>query len=177
MSYPIYTVRPVRVDIWIPLVAIYASHHARLAHCGSDCDGNVQRCTFELCDRGICHGEPVSNRLPRFSIEHHTDDRIHLLDSCHLGNIIEYDTVTNMSWSVDARTHAIAQVVDKILAQPWTPAEELGREVPPFKRQDDCVVRCFLRFRSTMLNSLLSHAATGLFQMGLRRLPVMIGKP
>jgi len=42
---------------------------------------------------------------------------------------------------LDARTHAIAQVGDKILAQPWTAAEELGREVLPFKRQDDCVVR------------------------------------
>jgi putative lipase involved disintegration of autophagic bodies len=63
------------------------------------------------------------------------------LRSCHLGNIIEYDTVTNLSWSVDLRTHAIAQVVDKILSQPWAAAEELGREVPPIKRQDDCVVR------------------------------------
>jgi hypothetical protein len=64
----------------------------------------------------------------------------HLLDSCHLGNIIEYDTVTNLSWTVDVRTHAIAQVVDKVLSKPWAAAEELGREVPPLKRQDDCVV-------------------------------------
>ncbi len=41
-----------------------------------------------------------------------------VLDSCHFGNIIEYDTVTNLSWSVDARTHAIAQVVDKVLSEP-----------------------------------------------------------
>jgi hypothetical protein len=60
-----------------------------------------------------------------------------------MGNIIEYDTVTNMSWAVDVRTHAIAQVIDKILAEPWTAAEEQGHEVPPFKRQDDCVVRSF----------------------------------
>jgi len=81
-----------------------------------------------------------------------------------------------MSWTVDVRTHAIAQVVDKILAQPWTAAEELGREVPPFKRQDDCVVSFVQRLRSTMLNSLLTYAATGLFQMGLWRLPLMIGE-
>ena len=63
-----------------------------------------------------------------------------VLGSCHLGNIIEYDTVTNLSWSVDVRTHAIAQVVDKVLSEPWAAATELGREVPPLKRQDDCVV-------------------------------------
>ncbi len=63
-----------------------------------------------------------------------------VLDSCHLGNIIEYDTITNLSWSVDVRAHAIAKMVEKVLAQPWAAAEELGREVPVFKRQDDCVV-------------------------------------
>ena len=63
-----------------------------------------------------------------------------VLVSCHMGNIIEYDTVTNMSWSVDVRTHAIAQMIEKILSQPWAAAEGQGREVPQFKRQDDCVV-------------------------------------
>ena len=60
--------------------------------------------------------------------------------SCHFGNIIEYDTVSNLSWSVDVRTHAIAQMIEKVLSQPWAAAVELGREVPPLKRQDDCVV-------------------------------------
>lgn len=60
--------------------------------------------------------------------------------SCHFGNVIEYDTVTNLSWSVDVRTHAIAQVVDKVLSEPWAAANELGLEVPPLKRQDYCVV-------------------------------------
>lgn len=63
-----------------------------------------------------------------------------VLDSCHLGNIIEYDTVTNLSWSVDVRTHAVAKVIDKILSEPWAAAEALGLEVPPIMRQDDCVV-------------------------------------
>ena len=63
-----------------------------------------------------------------------------VLGSCHFGNIIEYDTVTNLSWSVDARTHAIAQMVDRILSEPWAAANELGLEVPPLKRQDDCLV-------------------------------------
>ena len=63
-----------------------------------------------------------------------------ILRSCHLGDIIEYDTVSNKSWNVDLRTHAIAQVVDKLLSEPWPPAEECGREVPALKRQDDCLV-------------------------------------
>ena len=48
--------------------------------------------------------------------------------------------MTNLSWSVDARTHAIAQMVDRVLSEPWAAANELGLEVPPLKRQDDCVV-------------------------------------
>ncbi|KAH9168814.1 alpha/beta-hydrolase [Lactarius sanguifluus] len=61
---------------------------------------------------------------------------------CHLGNIIEYDTVTNLSWSVRLTNHPIATVIDNILSKPWAAAEEQGLEVPPIKRQDDCV-DCF----------------------------------
>lgn len=59
---------------------------------------------------------------------------------CHLGKTIVYDTVSNLSWGVDLRTHPIANMIDKILADPWPPAEELGREVPEAVPQDDCVV-------------------------------------
>ena len=61
--------------------------------------------------------------------------------------------MTNLSWSVDVRTHAIAQLVDKVLSQPWAAAEEMGREVPPLKRQDDCVVS----FRIPRHNIALRH--------------------
>ena len=60
---------------------------------------------------------------------------------CHLGNVIEYDTVTNLSWSVRLTNHPIITVIENILSNPWAAAEELGLEVPPIKRQDDCVVR------------------------------------
>ena len=59
---------------------------------------------------------------------------------CHLGKTIVYDTVSNLSWSVDVRTHPIANMIEKILADPWPPAEELGRKVPEAVPQDDCVV-------------------------------------
>jgi lipase ATG15 len=82
-----------------------------------------------------------------------------ILPSCHLGDIIEYDTVSNKSWSVDLRTHAIARVVDKLLSEPWPPAEESGREVPALKRQDDCLVcSSFLPFHSLAPTDKLSRA-------------------
>ena len=60
---------------------------------------------------------------------------------CHLGKTIVYDTVSNLSWGVDLRTHPIANMIEKILADPWPAAEELGREVPEAVPQgDDCVV-------------------------------------
>lgn len=63
---------------------------------------------------------------------------------CHLGKTIVYDTVSNLSWSVDLRTHPIANMIDIVLADPWPPAEELGREVPEaVPQEDDCVVRFF----------------------------------
>lgn len=56
--------------------------------------------------------------------------------------MITYDTVTNLSWAVDIRTHTISNVIDKVLGQPWPPAQEVGREVPEPKPEDDCV-ECF----------------------------------
>lgn len=112
-----------------------------MAHRGSDRDGYMQRRVVVLRIGRICHGKPVCIFTDLLFV----NELVHAPRSCHLGNIIEYDTVTNLSWAVDVRTHAIAQIVDKILSQPWAAAEELGLEVPPIKRQDDCVVR----FRSS----------------------------
>ena len=60
---------------------------------------------------------------------------------CHLGQTIVYDTVSNLSWSVDIRTHTIATVIEKLLSGPWPPSLEDGREVPTPQSEDDCVVR------------------------------------
>ena len=59
---------------------------------------------------------------------------------CHLGRSIVYDTVSNLSWSVDIRTHTIVNVIEKLLAAPWPPAVDLGREVPEAVPEEDCVV-------------------------------------
>ncbi|KAI0288844.1 Alpha/Beta hydrolase protein [Russula brevipes] len=74
--------------------------------------------------------------LPSPPSTHHITHVWHTADPIAMG---PYDTVSNLSWSVDVRTHAIAQMIEKVLSQPWAAAVELGREVPPLKRQDDCV--------------------------------------
>ena len=64
---------------------------------------------------------------------------VHWFNRCHLGQIIRYDTVTNLKWSVDIRTHGIAVVVEKLLSTDWEGAEEGG--VPDFYEETDCSVR------------------------------------
>ncbi|KAG9314957.1 Ctf8-domain-containing protein [Chiua virens] len=61
---------------------------------------------------------------------------------CHLGKSIVYDTVSNLSWAVDVRTHGIVSVIENILSQPWQACSEVGREVPEAKPETDCV-ECF----------------------------------
>jgi lipase ATG15 len=80
---------------------------------------------------GTCTGKLSTCGIAGYAME----------SQCHLGNVIEYDTVTNLSWSVRLTTHPIVTVIENILSKPWAMAEELGLEVPPIKRQDDCVVR------------------------------------
>lgn len=59
---------------------------------------------------------------------------------CHQGKSIVYDTVSNLSWSVDIRKHGIVNVIEEILGKPWQPSEDVGRSVPPAAVEEDCVV-------------------------------------
>jgi hypothetical protein len=79
---------------------------------------------------GTCNGVLSSCSTFGFAME----------SRCHLGKTIVYDTVSNLSWGVDLRSHPIASMIETILADPWPPAEELGREVPEAVPQEDCVV-------------------------------------
>ena len=79
---------------------------------------------------GTCNGVLSSCSTFGFAME----------SRCHLGKTIVYDTVSNLSWGVDLRSHPIASMIETILADPWPPAEELGREVPEAVLQEDCAV-------------------------------------
>jgi len=80
---------------------------------------------------GTCNGVFSSCSIAGYALE----------SRCHLGKTIVYDTVSNLSWGVDLRSHPIINMIEKVLADPWPPAEELGREVPEAVSQgDDCVV-------------------------------------
>ena len=59
---------------------------------------------------------------------------------CHLGKSIVFDTVSNLSWSVDIRLHTIVNIIVKLLAEPWPPAVDQGREVPEAVAEEDCLV-------------------------------------
>ncbi|KAF7312603.1 hypothetical protein MIND_00274400 [Mycena indigotica] len=78
---------------------------------------------------GTCNGVLSSCALAGYAME----------SRCHLGQSIIYDTVGNLSWSVDIRTHGIVNVIEKVLTEPWPPAVEQGRDVPLPITEDDCV--------------------------------------
>ncbi|KAJ7745665.1 alpha/beta-hydrolase [Mycena metata] len=78
---------------------------------------------------GTCNGVLSSCALGGYAME----------SRCHLGSSIVYDTVSNLSWSVDVRLHGIVNVIEKILSDPWPPAVEAGREVPEPHEEEDCV--------------------------------------
>ena len=93
---------------------------------------------------GTCNGVFSSCSITGYAME----------SRCHLGKTIVYDTVSNLSWSVDLRTHPVANMIETILADPWPPAEELGREVPEAVPQDDCVVSFSPDGRRSLFRSL-----------------------
>lgn len=90
--------------------------------------------TADPIPMGICNGITSTCSLGGYALE----------SRCHLGRILRYDTVTRFGWGVDIRLHGIRQIVEKLLAEDWEPPIEgaVGREVPEFSDEDDCV-DCF----------------------------------
>ncbi|KIY43846.1 alpha/beta-hydrolase [Fistulina hepatica ATCC 64428] len=82
---------------------------------------------------GICNGIVSSCSIGGYAME----------SQCHTGQSVVYDTVGNLSWSVDIRTHTIVNVIEKLLSNPWIPSVELGREVPEPHPQTDCESECY----------------------------------
>ena len=79
---------------------------------------------------------------------------------CHLGNIIKYDTVGKMKWTIDLRTHSIRTVVEQILIADWEPPSEdsPGRQVPELGNEDDCIVSSLSFLKS--IGRLIASIAT-----------------
>ncbi|KAG5651296.1 hypothetical protein H0H81_009149 [Sphagnurus paluster] len=90
---------------------------------------------------GTCNGVLSSCALGGYAMEARCVRPINLsrTNACHLGKTIFYDTVSNLSWTVDIRTHGIVNVIEKLLSEPWGPSVEAGREVPEPKAEVDCV--------------------------------------
>ncbi|KAL1738713.1 alpha/beta-hydrolase [Schizophyllum fasciatum] len=82
---------------------------------------------------GTCNGVLSSCALGGYAME----------TRCHLGKSIVYDTVSNLSWAVDIRTHTIVNVIEKLLNEPWPPSVEVGRDVPEAVSEDDCEGECY----------------------------------
>ncbi|WVO13259.1 hypothetical protein L204_100872 [Cryptococcus depauperatus] len=79
--------------------------------------------TADPIPMGVCNGAYSGCYAAGFAME----------SKCHTGETILYDTVKVKGWSVDVRTHRIAEVIDKVLAEPWEDEElrneEKGREI------------------------------------------------
>ena len=98
-----------------------------------------------------------------------------------MGKSIVYDTVSNLSWAVDIRTHTIVNIVEKLLGEPWGPSEEVGREVPEPTSEADCVVSVFdlrifptLRLYLAFRNVLAGNLGTSLHDLISLQQVVMI---
>jgi len=85
--------------------------------------------TADAIATGVCTGSTSSCGIAGYALE----------SKCHLGQTLLYDTVANLSWGVGVTKHSIATVTDTLLAQPWLPAEEIGREVPIPISEEVCI--------------------------------------
>jgi len=80
---------------------------------------------------GTCTGVSSVCGIAGYAMESH----------CHMGNIRRYDTISNLNWAADIRTHGIRVIVEKLLADDWNTliGHNETKEVPDFDNDDDCV--------------------------------------
>ena len=126
-------------DTNTPPASSTGAHNTRLPHRRSHSNGHLQWCAVFLCARRVRLGNAVRPSSPQWLSKlcyTNTSDACR----CHLGRSIVYDTVSNLSWAVDIRTHGIVNVIENVLNKTWAPSEEIGREVPVAAPEEDCVV-------------------------------------
>ncbi|KAJ8586221.1 alpha/beta-hydrolase [Rhizopogon salebrosus TDB-379] len=85
--------------------------------------------TADPIPMGTCTGVTSSCAIAGFAME----------TKCHLGKVIRYDTVSQLGWSVDVRTHSILQIIERLLTDDWVEEGQEGRTVPEAKADVDCI--------------------------------------
>ncbi|KZT70378.1 alpha/beta-hydrolase [Daedalea quercina L-15889] len=90
--------------------------------------------TADPIPQGACTGVSSSCAIGGYALE----------SKCHLGRVIRYDTVTQLRWPVDVRTHGIRVIVEKLLASDWDGGDGddkngTHKDVPDFYDEEDCV--------------------------------------
>lgn len=98
---------------------------------------------------GVCTGVSSTCALGGYALE----------SKCHLGNVILFDTVTKLKWSVGVGNHAIRAVID-LLSKDFDP--ENGISVPTPEPQSECVVSPRIQIQR-FLRVVVDSAPVGLF--------------
>jgi hypothetical protein len=101
---------------------------------------------------GVCTGPGASCYYGGYALE----------TRCHLGKSIVYDTVNELKWAVDIRTHTITTVIEQVLSK-----EDLT--VPEPKPEDDCVVRRLLDIMTPVMLHYASIRLTPHLLFGIPR--------
>jgi lipase ATG15 len=84
------------------------------------------RLEAEKMNRGACTGSLSWCALGGFALE----------SRCHAGQTILYDTVSELGWSIDIRTHGIVQVIEHILKSDWdATSKSLDAQTFPWGRK------------------------------------------
>ncbi|KAH9927261.1 alpha/beta-hydrolase [Fomitopsis serialis] len=87
---------------------------------------------------GACNGVASSCAIAGYAME----------TKCHLGKVVRYDTVSELGWAVDIRTHGIRVIVEKLLASDWGGGGDgddkngTHKAVPDLIDEEDCI-DCF----------------------------------
>ena len=71
---------------------------------------------------------------------------------------------------MDIRTHGIVNVIERLLAEPWPPSVEIGREVPEAKPEDDCVVSRTSHFGILLAYKICRNVIAGILAISLHDL-------
>lgn len=91
--------------------------HLPLPPGNSYTSSNITTHVFHTADpipQGVCTGALSTCAVAGFALE----------SRCHTGQSIVYDTVGELGWSVDVRTHRINAVIDNILVENWAAPKE-----------------------------------------------------